>query len=588
MATVKFLGVSDKWTDPDNWNPALPVNDDDVIIDTKNFKKKRLLTAPLEIPKNLTSLNGLTVTNYKNNILTANGVTLTLQSLVLNSNYVIGGEGAEGLRIRGRIVLNNSKPLADAFEAFNLFLAAKLMAGFQCDNAYISGENFGTLEIAPNSRYVFAPANKTIIGCELFVGHHAGLSILGAEKQKLYIRENITFDKPLATLPFSSDVNMPEGKAGVAHAPAAPATLDFAGTPSVPNTLRFFPGSGGNTNVSLPWNLKGEGGRIRVEAPLTVTLPHSCKVEDVQLSVAKRAELIFPNTNEDRVFEGSTVVRGGGTVSIECVQSPVEVIGGTLEVHSATLLDLNGGIMVFQGPDARLTNFGAITMERLAKMIPSKIKAPGAFVILNLGLITVEPYQNKGTKVLQNSSVKIMVPALSIGSPFPPYLGGMVRVLKDQKLKAPNLIAFNLAVQGKLDTDGFVNISTGGNLSAQGSPTASGDILNSAGTVSPGGASSVSQFSLVGTSGTYSQKGAASLKINFAGTTPGTGYDQLSVSGLATLNGTLHLNLLGGYAPNVNDTFQILTCGSCMGTFASITGQVFARDRKSNRLNSSH
>lgn len=54
-----------------------------------------------------------------------------------------------------------------------------------------------------------------------------------------------------------------------------------------------------------------------------------------------------------------------------------------------------------------------------------------------------------------------------------------------------------------------------------------------------------------------------------AGTEPGTQFDQLLISGKATLDGRLHARLMSGFVPGFNSRFEVLTCGSRLGTFAS-------------------
>jgi len=65
--------------------------------------------------------------------------------------------------------------------------------------------------------------------------------------------------------------------------------------------------------------------------------------------------------------------------------------------------------------------------------------------------------------------------------------------------------------------------------------------------------------------GNYTQSGT--LLIELGGTDPGTGYDQLNVSGQASLDGTLQLALYNGYRPSDGQTFDILTFGSALGRF---------------------
>jgi autotransporter-associated beta strand protein len=64
----------------------------------------------------------------------------------------------------------------------------------------------------------------------------------------------------------------------------------------------------------------------------------------------------------------------------------------------------------------------------------------------------------------------------------------------------------------------------------------------------------------------------STLIMEFADDTPGTGYDQLEVSGLATLNnGTLDLSMLNGHSLDPSHTYEIIN-GPTTGQFAQVTG----------------
>jgi hypothetical protein len=69
--------------------------------------------------------------------------------------------------------------------------------------------------------------------------------------------------------------------------------------------------------------------------------------------------------------------------------------------------------------------------------------------------------------------------------------------------------------------------------------------------------------------GNYTQTAAGRLWVKIGGDTAGTQYDQLAVSGTATLNGSLSVTDVNGFNPTSGSTFQVLTCGSRSGTFSS-------------------
>ncbi len=72
--------------------------------------------------------------------------------------------------------------------------------------------------------------------------------------------------------------------------------------------------------------------------------------------------------------------------------------------------------------------------------------------------------------------------------------------------------------------------------------------------------------------GNFIQSASGSIQTEIAGTTVGIEYDQISITGPATLAGNLDLVLLGNYAPTPYTPFTILTATSITGIFDTITG----------------
>ncbi|HEX7830704.1 MAG TPA: DUF11 domain-containing protein, partial [Thermoanaerobaculia bacterium] len=88
--------------------------------------------------------------------------------------------------------------------------------------------------------------------------------------------------------------------------------------------------------------------------------------------------------------------------------------------------------------------------------------------------------------------------------------------------------------------------------------------LNNDGTVAPGMSPGLLQIN-----GDYAQSASGILNIEIAGVNPGVTYDQLGVSGTATLNGTLNASYIGGFVPTDGNTFDVLTFASSTGTFST-------------------
>ncbi len=94
-----------------------------------------------------------------------------------------------------------------------------------------------------------------------------------------------------------------------------------------------------------------------------------------------------------------------------------------------------------------------------------------------------------------------------------------------------------------------------------GSGTLDSNLVN-AGTVSPG-----SSPGIITVDGDYTQESLGSLAIELGGTTAGTDYDQLVVTGEATLAGTLDVSLIPGFTPSAGQNLTIMTYASHTGEF---------------------
>ena len=127
---------------------------------------------------------------------------------------------------------------------------------------------------------------------------------------------------------------------------------------------------------------------------------------------------------------------------------------------------------------------------------------------------------------------------------------------------------------------GGANLMAGSTFTLSGTADLGGRTLNLAGTLSGSGtiigtvvnSGQIELTSLLTIQGNYTQTAQGTLNIAIGGTTAGTDYGQLNVTGLATLNGTLNVALTNGYLPNAGDSFQVLLFGSVSGDFATENG----------------
>ena len=95
--------------------------------------------------------------------------------------------------------------------------------------------------------------------------------------------------------------------------------------------------------------------------------------------------------------------------------------------------------------------------------------------------------------------------------------------------------------------------------------------VTNAGQVIPGGTGAAGLLTI---NGNYTQTATGSLNIDLGGTTSGSQYGQLAVSGTATLSGQLDISMINGFQPALGNTFQPLTFASASANFGLYNGIV--------------
>jgi hypothetical protein len=137
-----------------------------------------------------------------------------------------------------------------------------------------------------------------------------------------------------------------------------------------------------------------------------------------------------------------------------------------------------------------------------------------------------------------------------------------------------------LAATGTYQQTGGTTYLTGATLTASavnvlgGAVVASGDIngnVTNAGTFNLGNTFTPGALTI---HGNYTQAASGVLNIKIGGLTAGTQFDQLNITGSASLNGTLNVGLIDGFFPNMGDNFAILTFASESGNFTTENGLI--------------
>ncbi|HUY32931.1 MAG TPA: PKD domain-containing protein [Pirellulales bacterium] len=268
---------------------------------------------------------------------------------------------------------------------------------------------------------------------------------------------------------------------------------------------------------------------------------------------------------------GGTITIGGPTFTNNGTVEGTS--GGTLSVNPTTLTNFSGGtlsggtwrasgggIMRFNGDDIT-TNAATIvldgasshfydattgTTDALAGLATNA--AAGSLAIQN-GYNFAAPgivFTNHGAVAI-GAGGTFTFPA---GGSYNQYGTGAATVLNGGTIDIPP--------QG-------VVIQAGTTLSGSGTIDAN---VTMSGTLEPGGAGTAGTVTI---NGNYTQTSTGTLAIDVGGTTAGTQYSQLNVSGTATLAGTLAVNAINGFTAAGGQSFRIVTSAADGGTFSAVS-----------------
>lgn len=134
----------------------------------------------------------------------------------------------------------------------------------------------------------------------------------------------------------------------------------------------------------------------------------------------------------------------------------------------------------------------------------------------------------------------------------------------------PRQLEFDLVNAGTLRLETNVAFNRSGGVYVN-----QGRWLVDNGTFAPGSSPGV-----LTVAGNYTQSADARLAIEIGGCSAGTQYDRLAVTGAATQNGTLAVDLVDGFVPEAGDIFVVATFASQTGSFTTVDLPALPIDRR--------
>jgi hypothetical protein len=309
----------------------------------------------------------------------------------------------------------------------------------------------------------------------------------------------------------------------------------------------------------------------------------------------------------------------GATQTITTNAAKLTLAGGTIENANSTSalagLATNTGTLTIGGTSnsvstsaTSFSNTGTMTIDKgdtfnAAKLtqISGTTLSGGTFVLAgNLVLTTSENITtNSSTLTLEGGTIKtgstndlanlddntktltLASSASVTTSPTANFANtGTVDVEKGTKLtvggtsNSYNQTAGKTTVDGTLavGSSGGVNV-TGGTILGAGTITGNTSVGNASGTAATINVGDTAKAGLLTITGTYKQLATGTITGYINGTTAGTGYSQLKVSGTAALAGTITFTVASSFQSSltVGETFTVLTASSVSGTFTNST-----------------
>jgi len=129
-------------------------------------------------------------------------------------------------------------------------------------------------------------------------------------------------------------------------------------------------------------------------------------------------------------------------------------------------------------------------------------------------------------------------------------------------------------INGTTAGSGFSQINvTGGTILGAGTVNANTSVGNASGATGTINIGDTGKSGLLAITGTYTQLATGNMTGLINGTTAGSGFSQINVTGTAALAGTISFTVAAAFQSSLtlNETFTVLTASSVTGTFSNST-----------------
>ncbi len=282
---------------------------------------------------------------------------------------------------------------------------------------------------------------------------------------------------------------------------------------------------------------------------------------------------------DTRLEQMGGTLGGAGTLSVGGIY---QWSGGTQSGSGVTLIEGDADIH-FSGPGLKNLSERTLEMTGTALVVGTgNVVLSNGAAIDNSGLLDLQSdagftYANDGSAAVRISNLATGILRKSSGTGVSEFGGstlpfanaGIVDLQSGTVHFAAGFTqtAGTLTLAGGTASSGGPLLLQGGELTGSGSIT--GNVVNSAGTIRPGGSSAAGTLTVTGN---YNQESGGTLAVDLGGTTAGS-FDALTVTGSATLSGTLDVAIIGAYTPGAGQQFRVVSSSNNPGAFTALTGQ---------------
>jgi len=291
---------------------------------------------------------------------------------------------------------------------------------------------------------------------------------------------------------------------------------------------------------------------------------------------------LFRSQNGGNLDIGVAITNTAGTITIDGATGGTMTLNNNAEITGGTIGG-GGTVTVDAGTSSAAALLDGLTITAAVNIANGKyLKLQNT--VTNNGTITLndvgiyDAYLNTSGNVTLDGSGQVLFASGGTNRISYTDTADVLTVGANQTVSASvgddGTISVNLINQGTVNADGTIDFisgrtftnALGGTISGSGTINLNGVMFVNNGRISPGNSPGTLTIE-----GNVPFSASAGLFIEIAD----SAYDCLNVSGTASLDGSLDMELLGGFTPGYADEFVILTAADVTGTFDHAPGKVY-------------